>query len=133
MYHLILIELIFRNHFQEILLVKRKRPPGIGKWGVPAGNGALQLDPNPFTAIHNEVMMDFHVPSQAKFFSLEYNPEETSTFYLYFTVELLDEPSITPNESFSEYRWFPIREILELDLAVPFDKKIISHIIQKNQ
>lgn len=123
MYNVILIELIKKD--KEILLVKRSRNPGIGKWGLPAGNGALKDDRNPFTAINEEVKMDFHVASKASLFSVEFNPEEPSNLYIYFIVELLGEPKYYFSESFSEFKWFTIQEVLLLDLAIPFDKKII--------
>ena len=73
--------------------------------------------------------MDFHVDSKATFFSLEYNPEEPFYLYCYFRIDLLDEPQFQLNNSLCEFKWFPIQEIPTIDLAVPFDKKIIQKAI----
>ncbi len=126
-YNVVLISLVHRKNFKELLLVKRKRNPGKGKWSLPGGFGALKKTRNPFIAIHREESMDFSVRSNISFFTLTFVKKPTPTLNLYFLVKLFGNPRIKKgSKSIQDYKWFPINDVLRLNLAFKEDKEIIK-------
>ena len=128
-YKLILISIIHRKNKSEILLVKRNREPGLGKWSLPGGTGALRDEPNPELAIGKEIFGDFDVKAIGpKLFRLKYTTESEPTLHLYFQTELEEEPKIKSVKTIQELRWFPLEEVSRIDLAF---KEIDTEIIEQ--
>ncbi|MFZ2226319.1 MAG: NUDIX domain-containing protein [Candidatus Moraniibacteriota bacterium] len=130
-YKLILISIIHRKNKSEILLVKRNREPGLGKWSLPGGTGALRDEPNPELAIGKEIFGDFAVNAiDPKLFRLKYTAEPDPTLHLYFQTELEEEPKIKSVKTIQALRWFPLEEISQIDLAF---KKIDTGVVEQFQ
>ena len=126
-YNVVLVSLVHRKNFKELLLVKRKRNPGKGKWSLPGGFGALKETSNPFIAIHREEDMDFSIGAKTSFFTINFVKNPKPALNLYFLVKLLGTPRIKKSsKSIQEYKWFPIVDVLKMDLAFKEDKEVIK-------
>lgn len=121
-YKIVLISIMHKNNFKELLLVKRKRHPGMGMWSLPGGVEALENEKDPFKAILYEVYTDFSVKFTSHFYTLKFGLDPDPTLYLYFHGEIVGEPRIREDtKTIKEMKWFPIDEILRMNLA--FEEK----------
>ncbi|MFH1770518.1 MAG: NUDIX hydrolase [archaeon] len=129
-YRIILISIIHRRNFEEILMIKRKREPHTGKWALPGGFGALENEKDPFKAIKDEVYADLGVKYNSKFFTLQYKEEDKPTICLYFIGKIIGNPKIRKDsKSIEEFKWIPVDEIFNLNLAFEDEvKQIINKI-----
>ena len=98
--------------------MRRNREPGLGKWSLSGGCGALRNEPDPELAILKEVYSDFGTDMvDPKIFFVEYTADPEATLHLYFHGELSGEPKIRSVKTIKELKWFPLQEISEIDLA----------------
>ena len=129
-YKIVLISIIHRKNFQELLLVKRKREPEIGKWSLSGGYGALEKEKDPLKAINLELQQDFQTKFNGKFYTIQYKNQKEPTLCLYFVGELEGEPKVPEKtKSIQEIRWFSTEKVLKMDLAFGNkDKEIIKKL-----
>ena len=71
----IILVAVIKNEKEEILLVKRAREPGKGKWSLPGGFGAFEKEKNPLKAIDIEVRDDFGVDFKGEFYDISYEEQ----------------------------------------------------------
>jgi ADP-ribose pyrophosphatase YjhB (NUDIX family) len=118
LYKLILISIIHRKNKSEILLVRRNREPGYGKWSLPGSIGALENEHDPILANSEEVFGEFgtNIIDQ-KIFQLKYTAKPEPALHLYFHGELEGEPKINSPKTTKELKWVSLPEISQIDLA----------------
>jgi len=117
-YRIVLMAIIHRNNFKEILLGKRKREPEIDKWSLPGGIGALETEKDPFKAIVKEVYDDFLVNFDCKFYTKRFSEDPEPTVYLYFQGTLKEEPKLrSDSPTDKEIKWFSVDDILKMNIG----------------
>ncbi len=112
----------------KILLVKRAREPFKDYWSFVGGKGAFEDTSNPINAVKQEVRADLNCEFEPKFFTYYHENFGQPTVTLFFYGKIKGKPKITP-KYVSEYKWFPIEEIKDLNLA--FEHKEIFKELQK--
>jgi ADP-ribose pyrophosphatase YjhB (NUDIX family) len=116
-YNLILISFIY-NQKGEILLTKRKREPGMGKWSFSGGVGALKEESDPFKAVAKEVYFDFGVEYvEYALFAMKYENKNGPILRLYFQGKINAEPQIKGLNTIAELGWFSASDVLGMELA----------------
>ena len=126
----IILVAIIKNEKEEILLVKRAREPGKGKWSLPGGFGAFEKEKNPLKAIEIEIRDDFGVDFEGEFYDISYEEQVEPTIKLFFIGKLKGKPSIISKETTLEMKWISLREALKVELAFN-DKDILKKLDRK--
>jgi hypothetical protein len=128
-HNLVLVALIHRNNYKELLLVKRKREPEINKWSLPGGVGALEKEKDPFKAIKIEIHSDFLVDYDCNnFYNLKSIEEKEPTLYLYFEGKTKGEPKLRKDsKTDKEIKWFKVDDIIKMKIGFENrDKPVIK-------
>ena len=119
-YGIVLVVLIHRKNFKEILLVKRAREPEIGKWSLAGGFGALETEVNPLKAVRKEIYDDLGVEFNSSLYKLKFWERPGPTLYLYFHGGISGHPKPI-SKTISAAEWFPVEKVLNMKLA--FEEK----------
>jgi len=113
-------------------LIKRKREPGMGKWSLPGGVGALEKENNPMKAVAQEVQGDFGVDYiNCDLFTMQYSDQTEPTLRLYFYGKIKGDPQIKSVKTIQELKWFTIDEALDTELAFEETDKEVIHNFKK--
>lgn len=127
-YNIVLIPIIF-NEEHEILLIRRWRDPEKGKWSLPGGIGALEMEQNPMVAILDEVKSEFGVDyTGCKLFTIKYiNNNLEPTLCLYFFGNIQGTLHTDKEYGSQEFEWFAIDEAIKMEIAFEEkDKEVIK-------
>jgi len=126
-YNIVLIPIIF-NNAHEILLIRRWRDPEKGKWSLPGGIGALEMQPNPMLAVLNEVKSELGVDFvDCKLFTTKYTGIPEPTLFLYFYGNIQGTVQTNKEYGSQEFKWLAIDEALNIDIAFEEkDKEVIK-------
>nr|MBA4405313.1 hypothetical protein [Nanoarchaeum sp.] len=114
---IVVVSIIVKDN--KVLLVKRAREPFKEYWSIIGGLNIMKekYSSDPLQASKEEVNCDLNCEFvNPKFFTYSYNEEEKPTICLYFYGQI--KGNITINTKYiSEYKWFSIEEIKDLELA----------------
>jgi ADP-ribose pyrophosphatase YjhB (NUDIX family) len=129
-YNVVLISIIY-NDKKEILLVRRNREPGMGKWSLSGGVGALKEESDPMKAVATEVYGDFGVNYiDYDLLTIQYSDQPEPTLRLYFYGKIEGDPQIKSVKTIQELRWFSAPDALNKELAFEeSDKEVIRYFI----
>jgi ADP-ribose pyrophosphatase YjhB (NUDIX family) len=103
----------------KFLLVKRAREPFENYWSLVGGLSVMKerYSSDPLEASKDEVNCDLNCEFvNPKFFTYSFSEEEKPTICLYFYGQIKGNITINP-KYISEYKWFSIDEIKDLELA----------------
>ena len=107
-------------HEGRVLLVKRGRPPGLGRWSLPGG--LVELGENTADAARREVAeecgIDVRVAGVAGMVERIIRDESGRVRYHYVLIDYLAYPesdTITAGTDAAEARWVPAEHVQSLD------------------
>lgn len=130
-YNVLLITIIY-NDAKEMLMTRRWRDPEKGKWSLPGGVGALDVDADPNIAAAIEVRGEFAADYvDYNIFEIIFAELPEPTLRLYFFGKIKGQPKTTGIYK-SEFKWFSIDEAIKTEIAFEEkDKEVIKHFKHK--
>ncbi len=130
---------LFRG--KEVLLVKRARPPGEGRWSIPGG--VVELGEHLTQALQREMMeelgIEIEVLGLMGVFERLSKDQEGRLKYHYVIIDYYGIPKskgINPNSEVEEYRWVPLdrlEEFMSDTVAIQAIRTAFLHYQQKGE